>query len=106
MNKPFTKKTYDTPYEVKPNSGSLRKSDKKVKAESPDYYGSFKLDLRTVEVVGSTVEFKLSGWKSVDTRGNSFLSLKVNTWKPEDAQVPQAPQQQSQYPEQDDEHPF
>jgi single-stranded DNA-binding protein len=104
----YDKPKYDTPFEVKPNSGSLRKSEKKIKQESPDYYGSFKLDLRTVEVVGNSVEFKLSGWKSVDKRGQSFLSLKVNTWKPEQDQAPQQSQQsqQSQYPEQDDDIPF
>lgn len=86
MNKPQFKPKYDKPYEVKPNSGSLRKTLTKKNNDSPDYYGSFKLDLSTLEVDGKYVEFKLSGWKSVDTKGQSFLSLKVNLWKPEQEQ--------------------
>jgi hypothetical protein len=100
MNKPM----YDKPYEVKPNTGALRKSETKKTAESPDYYGSFKLDLKSVEIVGNTVEFKLSGWKSVDKSGKSYLSLKANLWKPEQEQAPQ--RQQPQQEEYNDDHPF
>lgn len=100
------KPSYDKPYEVKPNTGSLRKSEMKKTQESPDYYGSFKLDLKSVEIVDNTVEFKLSGWKSVDKSGRSYLSLKANLWKPEQEQAPQAPRQQPRYEEQDDDHPF
>jgi len=97
----YDKSKYDKPYEVKPNTGSLRKSEVKKTQESPDYYGSFKLDLKSLEVVGNTVEFKLSGWKSVDKSGKSYLSLKLNNWKPDQEQAPQ-PQAQ----EQDDDIPF
>jgi hypothetical protein len=101
MNKPV----YNKPYEVKPNSGSLRKTEIKKRQESPDYFGSFKLDLNGLEVKGNIVEFKLSGWKSVDASGKSFLSLKLNNYKADEEQASQqrkAPQPE----EQDDDHPF
>jgi uncharacterized protein (DUF736 family) len=103
MNKPM----YDKPYEVKPNTGSLRKSEIKKRQESPDYYGSFKLDLNGLEVKGNIVEFKLSGWKSVDKSGKSYLSLKLNNYKPEEDQAPQyKAQPATQHQEQDDDIPF
>ena len=103
MNKPM----YDKPYEVKPNTGSLRKSEIKKRQESPDYYGSFKLDLNGLEVKGNIVEFKLSGWKSVDKSGKSYLSLKLNNYKPEEEQAPQyKAQQATPHQEQDDDVPF
>lgn len=108
----YDKRKYDKPYEVKPNTGSLRKSETKNTQESPDYYGSFKLDLKSVEVVGNTVEFKLSGWKSVDKAGRSYLSLKLNNWKPEQESkynlIPaqEYAKQNSQQKEQDDDVPF
>ena len=104
MNKPQFKPKYDKPYEVKPNSGSLRKTLTKKNNDSPDYYGSFKLDLSTLEVDGKYVEFKLSGWKSVDSKGQSFLSLKVNLWKPEQEQPRQ--EFKSESAGDDDDHPF
>jgi hypothetical protein len=100
MNKP----QYDKPYEVKPNTGSLRKSEVKNTQESPDYYGSFKLDLKSVEAVNGVIEFKLSGWKSVDRAGKSYLSLKLNNWKPDQATKPQV--QQPKFEEQDDDLQF
>jgi len=102
----YDKAKYDKPYEVKPNTGSLRKSETKKTQESPDYYGSFKLDLNSLEVIGNTVEFKLSGWKSVDKSGKSYLSLKLNNWKPDQEQSPKTNNVQPQHQEQDDDVPF
>ena len=74
---------YDKPYEVKPNSGSIRPTKTQQNPKSPDYFGSFKLDMRSVEIVNNCVEFKLSGWKQVDKSGNTYLSLKLNEYKGE-----------------------
>jgi hypothetical protein len=95
---------YDKPYEVKPDTGSLRKTEVKKRAESPDYFGSFKLNLDSVKIVNNEIEFKISGWKSVDKSGKSFLSLKLNNYTAQEGQEPQykAPQQK----EQDDDVPF
>jgi uncharacterized protein (DUF736 family) len=74
--------TYDKPYEVAANTGSIRPSKTKSNPKSPDYFGSFKLNLRGLNIVDDTVEFKLSGWKQVDKSGNTYLSLKLNDYKP------------------------
>ena len=95
---------YDKPYEVKPDTGSLRKTEVKKRTESPDYFGSFKLNLSSVKVVNNEVEFKISGWKSVDKSGKSYLSLRLNNYTGQEAQEPK--QQTPQTQEQDDDIPF
>ena len=97
---------YDKPYEVKPDTGSLRKTEVKKRAESPDYFGSFKLNLDSVKVVNNEIEFKISGWKSVDKAGKSYLSLKLNNYTPEQEQSPKTNNVQPQHQEQDDDIPF
>lgn len=100
----YDKSKYDKPYEVKPDTGSLRKTEVKKRAESPDYFGSFKLNLDSVKVVNNEIEFKISGWKSVDKAGKSYLSLKLNNYTGQEAQEPK--QQAPQHKEQDDDIPF
>jgi hypothetical protein len=100
----YDKSKYDKPYEVKPDTGSLRKTEVKKRAESPDYFGSFKLNLDSVKVVNNEIEFKISGWKSVDKAGKSYLSLKLNNYTGQEAQEPR--QQAPQHKEQDDDIPF
>jgi uncharacterized protein (DUF736 family) len=73
---------YDKPYEVPANSGSIRPSKTKINPKAPDYFGNFKLSLRGLNIVDDVVEFKLSGWKQVDKSGNTYLSLKLNDYKP------------------------
>jgi len=98
---------YDKPYEVKPDTGSLRKTEVKKRAESPDYFGSFKLNLNSVKVVNNEIEFKISGWKSVDKAGKSYLSLKLNNYTAQEGQEPQQKAQQTpKQEEQDDDVPF
>lgn len=74
---------YDKPYELKDNSGNLFASKTKTNPAQADYWGEFKLDLRTVEIVDNVVTFKLSGWKKKGNSGSTFLSLAVNNWKPD-----------------------
>ena len=74
---------YDKPYQTAPNTGSLFASKTKTNALQPDYWGEFKLDLKSVEIVDGVVTFKLSGWKKKGTSGTPYLSLAVNTWKGE-----------------------
>lgn len=98
MNKPV----YEKPFELRPDTGSLRKSDSKYNQESPDYFGSFRLALSSVQIVDGEVEFKLSGWKSVDRSGKSYLSLKLNNWK----DTAKAADQPKTTEEQNDDFPF
>ena len=77
---------YDKPFELRDNSGSLFASKTKTSQASADYWGEFKLDIRTVDVVDNIATFKLSGWKKKGASGNTFLSLAVNNWKPDSQQ--------------------
>jgi hypothetical protein len=90
--------TYDKPYEVKPNTGSIRATQSKRVPESPDYFGSFKLDMRSVEVVNNIAEFKLSGWKAVDKSGKTYLIIKLNDYKGEDSNQRQVKEDDSDIP--------
>jgi hypothetical protein len=74
---------YDKPFELKDNGGMLFASKTKTSPMSADYWGEFKLDLSTVDVVDGKVTFKLSGWKKKGASGSTFLSLAVNNWKPD-----------------------
>jgi hypothetical protein len=84
---------YDKKYEYKPfaDSGTLRSSKVKKGAKSPDYFGDLAIDLKDLEGV-QTIDgltcIRLSGWKKMDKSGNTFLSLSVNRFTPEDAPKP------------------
>jgi hypothetical protein len=70
-----------------PNTGGLWKTKEKRNEKSPDMWGELKLDpdyLRElIAESNGLVVLKVDGWKRTTTAGNTFLSLKVNTWKPE-----------------------
>ena len=69
-----------------PNSGVLFSAKAKTNPKAPDYKGAFSIDLRSVERDPhneNIVNFKLSGWKRVSKGGNTFLSLALDTYKPD-----------------------
>ena len=70
-------------FENKPNFGSLFAAKTKTAVMSPDYHGEILVDLSTVEVNDGKVLVKLSGWKKKGNSGISWLSLSVNTFKPD-----------------------
>jgi hypothetical protein len=74
-------------WEVLPNTGTLNASKVKKSSDSPDYFGEFKIDLSTVEIENNQATFKLSGWKKQSRSGGTYLSLAVNTWKPDGQQT-------------------
>jgi hypothetical protein len=74
-------------WEVLPNTGTLNASKVKKSSDSPDYFGEFKIDLSTVEIENNQATFKLSGWKKQSRSGATYLSLAVNTWKPDEQQT-------------------
>ena len=69
-------------YEAKPNTGALFANTVKKHEKAPDYRGDFVLDLRSVEVKDNMVTIKLSGWKKTSSKGSTFLSLSLDTYKP------------------------
>ena len=74
-------KKYGGTFKLLPNSGSLFATKVKTKADQPDYWGEFKLDINSVDVVDGVATFKISGWKKIGASGKSYLSLSVNNWK-------------------------
>jgi hypothetical protein len=81
--------SYDKPYESKPypDSGKLTASKVKKHEKASDYFGEIAIDLKNmkgVDVVDGLHIFKLSGWKKVSKAGNTFLSLSINHYVPED----------------------
>ena len=91
-------------YELKPNQGTLFATKVKKHPKAPDYFGELLVDISTLEVVNGVAKVKLGGWKiKSESSGNTFLSIKIDTWKPDNAQQPQT---QSDNGDMDDEIPF
>ncbi len=79
-------------FQVKPNTGSMFLSKNKKHDKAPDFYGSVSIDAELLrELLDNRddvlVEIKLDAWKGVTKNGDPWLSLKVNTWKPEGQQT-------------------
>jgi hypothetical protein len=87
--------TYDTPFQQKPDSGSLKATLSKGKESAPDYWGDLHInmkDLTAIKVENGMTVVKISGWKKIDRNGKTYLSLSVNRWVPqEQAVTPQEP---------------
>jgi hypothetical protein len=87
-----------------PNSGALFRTKEKKHENSPDMFGSMKLDKHYImslieESTGGLIEIKFSGWTAVSpTTGTKYLSLKLNTMQPTEQQAPKK--------EEDDDIPF
>jgi hypothetical protein len=91
-------------YELKPNQGTLFATKVKKHPKAPDYFGELLVEISTLEVVNGVAKVKLGGWKvKSESSGNTFLSIKIDTWKPDNAQQPQT---QSNNGDMDDDIPF
>jgi hypothetical protein len=70
-----------------PNTGGMWKTKEKRHEKSPDMWGELKIDPEYLrELIADAdglVTVKIDAWKKTTTAGNTFLSLKINTWKPE-----------------------
>lgn len=86
---------YDKPFEVRPNTGSLFAKDIKKTPESPDYTGSLKIDVRSLNVVDGIAEVTVFGRKKESKNGNRFLALSITN------KLDQQPRRQEQRDEQD-----
>jgi hypothetical protein len=92
-------------YELKPNQGSLFATKVKKHPKAPDYFGELVIDMNTLEVENGVAKVKLGGWKiKSESSGNTFLSIKIDTWKPDNAQQPQT--QSNNNGDMDDDIPF
>lgn len=76
----------DKEYKQQADSGSLHASKSKRSAKSPDYWGKIAIDLKNLTNIqtedGLTI-IKLSGWKKTSKSGQTYLSLAVDRFVPE-----------------------
>jgi uncharacterized protein (DUF736 family) len=79
---------YDKPYEEKPNTGSFFANKTKTNPKAPDYRGKILLDLSAFDVVNGTVTVELAGWKQTAKSGLTYLQIKAQ--KPREQQAQQA----------------
>lgn len=71
-----------------PNTGRLMPTKEKKHEKAPDFWGSISFDpALLIDLVknrtSDLIEIKVDGWKATSQAGAHYLSLKVNTWKPE-----------------------
>ena len=104
-------------YKPTPNSGSLFTQKTKKNASSPDITGKMMLKKSDLEFEDFTDEngnsiqvarIRLSAWRKKTKAGDTYLSLSLNTWKPEGERVQpkQTEEQPKEMEEQDDDFPF
>jgi hypothetical protein len=75
----------NTPFKPKPDTGTLRAQGSKKTANSPDYWGDIRVNLKdmtAVSIEDGCHVIKISGWKKVDKSGKVYLSLGVNRFVP------------------------
>ena len=79
-------------YELRPNQGSLFSTKVKKTPKSPDYFGELLIDISTLEIENGVAKVKHGGWKKYsEASGNTFLSIQIDTWKPDNAQIKPVP---------------
>jgi hypothetical protein len=76
-----------------PNSGRLNYAKNKVNPNSADLWGDITIERALLKQLleesdTDDIVIKLSGWQK-DGNYGPWFSIKVNTWKPEQQQVPQ-----------------
>lgn len=76
--------------ESKLNKGVMFKNLKKLTEKHPDYNGSINIDGRDV---------KFSGWINTSSKGFKYISLSVNTFKPEDKSQEKSVYEKNSYEE-------
>jgi len=95
---------YGSKFELRPNNGSLFATKVKKHPQAPDYWGELLIDVSTLEVENGIAKVKLGGWKvKSESSGNTFLSIKIDTWKPDGSQQAQP---QPNNGDMDDDIPF
>ena len=93
-------------YQAKPDSGSMFATQSKKTPKSPDYFGTFHInlkDLTNIRTENGLTVIKISGWKKVAKNGKTFLSLAVDRFVP---QQQGGTRQEDQSQQSDDDIPF
>ena len=81
--------TYDKPYEDKPNTGNFFANKIKTNPKAPDYRGKLLLDLQAFDIVDGFITVELAGWKKTSNAGNTYLQLKAQKPREQQAQPQQ-----------------
>jgi uncharacterized protein (DUF736 family) len=81
---------YDKPYEDKPNTGAFFANKTKTNPKAPDYRGKLLLDLQTYDVVNGQIVVELAGWKQTSKSGLTYLQVKAQKPREQQAQPQQA----------------
>ena len=68
-------------WKPKENKGALQKNDYKEKENQPDIKGLLHITKDTFDETAGII--KLAAWMSETTRGKPYISLQVDTYKPE-----------------------
>jgi hypothetical protein len=96
-------------FQAKPDTGSMFATQSKKTPKSPDYFGTFHIDLKNMTNIksenGLTV-IKISGWKKVAKNGKTFLSLSVDRFVPQQQGGTRYEDQSQQFPAGDSDIPF
>jgi uncharacterized protein (DUF736 family) len=94
-------------YELRNNTGNLFATKVKKHPKAPDYQGEMLVDISTLEVIDGKAKIRLAGWKQTSAKGTTYLSLNIDTWKPDNAKQNTASTQQTDTSEGlDDDIPF
>jgi hypothetical protein len=96
-------------YQAKPDSGSLFATQSKKTPKSPDYFGTFHInvkDLTNIKTEDGLTVIKISGWKKVAKNGKTFLSLAVDRFVPQQQGGTRQENQAQEFPADDSDIPF
>lgn len=96
-------------YQAKPDTGSLFATQSKKTPKSPDYFGTFHInlkDLTNIKTEGGLTVIKISGWKKVAKNGKTFLSLAVDRFVPQQQGGTRQENQAQEFPADDSDIPF
>ena len=96
-------------YQAKPDTGSLFATQSKKTPKSPDYFGTFHInlkDLTNIKTEGGLTVIKISGWKKVAKNGKTFLSLAVDRFVPQQQGGTRHENQAQEFPADDSDIPF
>ena len=79
----FEKRQYTTPFENRPNTGTLFENEKKTSETSPDISGFVLVDKALIESLmnksnDSTIKLSIAGWNKKSSKGNTLISLAVS----------------------------
>ena len=96
-------------YQAKPDTGSLFATQSKKTPKSPDYFGTFHInlkDLTNIKTEGGLTVIKISGWKKVAKNGKTFLSLAVDRFVPQQQGGTRQENQAQEFPADDSDIQF